>query len=777
MSNSNNISFGVRVLSPVSTGFDQTVAAGSAIASIDLSSELSVASPDEYEADIMPDGVTLNDATGLISGTPIEPGYFEIFCQGRGTGAEKLTRTINVTAPVTEISTAAALESALADHEANGTEPAIFELANGDYDATLITAHKMSHWCLIRSAGHSTDHSTITNWTGGARFVGNLLLGTSQKMRFEHVKFYIAKTGGAANDQSGELMVEVRGSELAADTARDLHFGLCEFYSDTIDKSQTGYAGNWPDAGPSRVSGINPTFGLHVDRCHYHDVNAGPAIRSSDYDTETSEKRRSYLTRNAFIDMGREAGSFNGSYLSRKWNILYGNHATAMDGNPFHATSFSYNGPDAGQHYNVLNESNIAYPITRPGITASGIKLDNTTTTDTAQFRRSTIVGNLVVAADNVTIEFYNGTEDSVMAWNAVVYNRDSSIDNVVGITDVGGIGATIDASGLVLDVSADNPDLSNVPTDGSYSLLVITAGGEDKGYRIVAVDDAAKTITLNTELRNTSGGPWSWSVNNIRSNPSQRITTGGGRESRLVVADNFHSTFAGVSRNSATSEHMPPERNIIGTGFIANGDGSAEDAALWDSASPGDTDVAFEDAFDGTSFVTVPRADILTTFNIKTGGPLDVTATAPYGIGPIGPAFDWPADFPLRPSGVLRKAKLPDWTPDTWSIPSATGVATSTLTESAAVQITGMGDNVPVRISDDADASTDFQILDTDGTTVLRNYGDPKVNSSISVDNALMDSGQYVKIRRNSSASAVTQVTADLHVGTSTATFTVETA
>ncbi len=281
--------------------------------------------------------------------------------------------------------------------------------------------------------------------------------------------------------------------------------------------------------------------------------------------------------------------------------------------------------------------------------------------------------------------------------------------------------------------------------------------------FNIEAVDNTNKIITVSVAPTNPINSGLSWDIRQRRNNPGVYATSQTGGDNRGVFENNFFCNFDGLQTQGAGETQYASEKFNLGTGFIADGDGSVEDGGN------GDTLVAFEDAFDGTSFKQLTEGNLVSTFTNKTSGPLDQAAHGTYGVGAGGGYVTWPANFETLPLAGTVVGSHPDRTPASWSFTDQTDVATSTAdVANGTVQITSIDDGTPVRLSSTADASAEFRIVDTDNSTVVRDWGTAATT---------IDVNQYVDIRVDASASPSTAVTAELIVGNSVDEFSVTTA
>lgn len=105
------------------------------------------------------------------------------------------------------------------------------------------------------------------------------------------------------------------------------------------------------------------------------------------------------------------------------------------------------------------------------------------------------------------------------MAYPVIKFNTSTGNDSLssgAGPDDpVNGSGASLNATTTV-DLSADNPDLSTIATDGSAVLWVETTSGR-KFSQITGVDDSLKTVTVNTAYSVTESTK-NWAIGGKRS-------------------------------------------------------------------------------------------------------------------------------------------------------------------------------------------------------------------------------------------------------------------
>ncbi len=101
------------------------------------------------------------------------------------------------------------------------------------------------------------------------------------------------------------------------------------------------------------------------------------------------------------------------------------------------------------------------------------------------------------------------------MAWPVVRLNNQTGSDTQASGAGpdpaIFGSSASTSSDGLTVDLSADNPDLTNVATDGSHVIWVSGTGGREYA-QIVGKDNAAKTITVHSQTpfpANLSGKTW----------------------------------------------------------------------------------------------------------------------------------------------------------------------------------------------------------------------------------------------------------------------------
>ena len=104
------------------------------------------------------------------------------------------------------------------------------------------------------------------------------------------------------------------------------------------------------------------------------------------------------------------------------------------------------------------------------------------------------------------------------MAYPVIKFNTSTGSDSLssgAGPDDpINGSGASLNATTTV-DLSADNPDLSSIATDGTAVLWVETTTGRQFG-EITAVDNSLKTVTVHAAYGVTESGK-NWAIGGVR--------------------------------------------------------------------------------------------------------------------------------------------------------------------------------------------------------------------------------------------------------------------
>lgn len=108
------------------------------------------------------------------------------------------------------------------------------------------------------------------------------------------------------------------------------------------------------------------------------------------------------------------------------------------------------------------------------------------------------------------------------MPYPVIVFNASTGSDTQASgapanMPAIFGSNAVTTNGSATIDLSADNPDLSNVPTDTTAVIFVNTSSGR-KFFKIVDKDNTAKTVTVYSALPPQVTGTFSWAIGGKRS-------------------------------------------------------------------------------------------------------------------------------------------------------------------------------------------------------------------------------------------------------------------